>query len=107
VLAYFAPLPACRIGIEAGGSAHYWGREWQKRGHDVRLMAGQLLKPSRPNPTNDRHEAEALGEAVSRPPRRVVPMKTVAQQAVRTVPRARELVVSERPAVATQIRGLL
>lgn len=25
VLGYFAQLPACRIGIEACGSAHYWG----------------------------------------------------------------------------------
>jgi hypothetical protein len=24
VLAYFAQLPTCRIGIEACGSAHYW-----------------------------------------------------------------------------------
>jgi len=107
VLAYFAQLPACRIGMEACGSAHYWGRELQKLGHEVRLMAVQLIKPYRTKPKNDRHEAEALGEAVSRPPRRVVPMKTVAQQAGRTVPRARELVVSERTAVATQLRGLL
>jgi len=34
VLAYFAQVPACRIGIEACGSAHYWGRELQKLGHD-------------------------------------------------------------------------
>ena len=31
VLAYFAQLPACRSGLEACGSAHYWGgncRSW-------------------------------------------------------------------------------
>jgi len=33
VLPYFAQLPVCRIGIEACGSAHYWGRELQKLGH--------------------------------------------------------------------------
>jgi transposase len=32
VLAYFAQLPACRIGIEAWGSAHYWGQELRSWG---------------------------------------------------------------------------
>jgi transposase len=38
---------------------------------------------------------------------RFVPIKTVEQQAVLTVQRARELVVRERTAVANQVRGLL
>jgi transposase len=38
---------------------------------------------------------------------RFVPIKTIEQQAMLTVQRARELLVSERPAVANQIRGLL
>jgi transposase len=38
---------------------------------------------------------------------RFVPIKTVEQQAVLTVHRARELLVTERTAVANQIRGLL
>jgi len=106
-LVSFAQLPVCRIGIEACGSAHDWGRELQKLGHDVRLMAGHLSNPYRPKQKNDRNEAEAIGEAVARPQRRFVPSKTVEQQAVVTVPRARELLVSERTAVAHQIRGLL
>ena len=107
VLAYFAQLPACRIGIEACGSAHYWGRELQKLGHDVRLMAVQLIKPYRTKQKNDRNDTEAICEAVSRPQMRFVPIKTVEQQAVLTVHRARELLVSERTAVANQMRGLL
>lgn len=107
VLAYFAQLPACRMGIEACGSAHDWGRELQKLGQEVRLMAAQLIKPYRTKQKNDRNDAEAICEAVSRPQMRFVPIKTVAQQAVLTVHRARELLVSERTAVANQIRGLL
>ena len=107
VLVYFAQLPACHIGIEACGSAHYWGRELQKLGHNMRLMAVQLIKPYRTKQKNDRNDAEAICEAVSRPQMRFVPIKTVAQQAVLTVHRARELLVSERTAVANQIRGLL
>ena len=107
VLPFFAQLPVCRIGLEACGSAHYWGRELQKLGHDVRLMAVQLIKPYRTKQKNDRNDAEAICEAVSRPQMRFVPIKTVEQQAVLTVHRARELLVSERTAVANQIRGLL
>ena len=35
VLPFFAQLSTCRVGMEACGSAHYWGRELQKLGHDV------------------------------------------------------------------------
>jgi transposase len=70
-------------------------------------MAVQLIKPYRTKPKNDRNDAEAICEAVSRPQMRFVPIKTVEQQAVLTVHRARELLVSERTAVANQIRGLL
>ena len=49
VLTYFAQLPVCRIGIEACGSAHEWGRELQKLGHDVRLMACSSLSPTAQN----------------------------------------------------------
>jgi transposase len=106
-LPFFAQLPVCRIGLEACGSAHYWGRELQKLGPDVRLIAVQLIKPYRTKQKNDRNEAEAICEAVSRPQMRFVPIKTVEQPAVLTVHRARELLVSERTAVANQIRGLL
>jgi transposase len=107
VLTYFAQLLVCRVGIEACGSAHYWGRELQKLGHEVRLMAVPFLKPYRTKQKNDRNDAEAIGEAVSRPQMRFVPIKTVEQQAVLTVHRARELLVSERTAVVHQSRGLV
>lgn len=78
----------------------------QKLGHEVRVRAVQLIKPYRTKPKKDRNDAEAIGEAVSRPHMRFGPIKTVEQQAVLTVHRARELLVSERTAVAKQIRGL-
>jgi transposase len=45
VLPYFAQLRVGRSGREACGSAHYWGRELQKLGPDVRLRAVQFLNP--------------------------------------------------------------
>ena len=38
-------LPTCRVGLEAGGGAHYWARELTELGHEVRLMALRLVKP--------------------------------------------------------------
>jgi transposase len=107
VLPYFAQLPWCLIGLEAGSGAHYWARELQKLRHEVRLMAVAMIQPYRTGQKNDHNDAEAICEAVSRPRTRFVPVKTEGQQAVLTVHRARELLVTERTAVANQIRGLL
>jgi transposase len=64
---------------------HYWARELQKLGRDVRVMAVQLMRPYRTKQKSDRNEAEAIWEAGSRPQRRFVPIKTAEQQAVLTV----------------------
>lgn len=107
VLGYFAQLPPCLVGVEACGGAHYWARELQKLGHEVRLMAVAMIQPYRTGQKNDQNDAEAICEAVSRPRTRFVPVKSEAQQAVLPVHRARELLVTERTALANQIRGLL
>jgi transposase len=39
VVAFFATLEPCLIGMEAYGSAHYWARKLGEFGHTVRLMA--------------------------------------------------------------------
>ena len=104
---FVAQLPPCLIGMEACGSAHYWARELTLLGHDVRLMAPQFVAPYRKNDKNDGNDAEAICEAVGRPHMRFVPVKTLAQQAVLTVHRARQLVVAERTALINQTRGLL
>jgi transposase len=105
VLPYFAQLPPCLVGREACGGAHYWARELGQLGHEGRLMAVARLQPYRTNQKNDQNDAEAIGEAVSRPRTRFVPVKSEGQQAVLTVHRARELLVTERTALANPIRG--
>jgi len=44
VLAFFAKLPPCLVGMEACGSAHYWAREIIKLGHTVKLMPPKYVK---------------------------------------------------------------
>lgn len=107
VLAFFAQLPPCLIGIEACASAHYWGRELTKLGHTVRLMAAQFVIPYRSRSKNDANDAEAICEAVGRPKMRFVAIKSEEQQSVLMVHRARTLVMANRTAQVNQIRGLL
>ena len=107
VLAYFANLEPCVIGMEACGSAHYWARKLKDLGHEVRLMAPQFVKPYVKTNKSDRNDAEAICEAVARPNMRFVPAKTAEQQALLSVHRARQGLVKARTAQANQIRGLL
>ena len=65
------------------------------------------MKPYVKTNENDARDAEAICEAVSRPNMRFVPVKSVEQQAVLAVHRARQGFVVERTAQANQIRGLL
>lgn len=73
----------------------------------MRLIAPQCVAPYRTKDKNDGHDAEAICEAVGRPHMRFVPIKTLTQQAVLTVHRARQLLVAERTALVNQTRGLL
>lgn len=105
--AFFANTPACLIGMEACGSAHHWARKLQALGHTVKLMAPQFVKPYVKANKHDAADAEAICEAVTRPTMRFVPIKTVEQQAVLVLHRARQGFVKARTAQANQIRGLL
>jgi transposase len=63
VLAFFANLPRCVIGLEACGGAHYWARELIRLGHEVRLMPPQYVKPY--VKTNKHDAAEMVQELSS------------------------------------------
>ena len=67
VLGFFEKLPRCLVGIEACSSSHYWARELIARGHDVRLLPAQYVKPYLKRQKNDAADAEAICEAVTRP----------------------------------------
>src|SRR3546814_11641420 len=44
VVKFFSKQPPALIGMEACGSAHYWGRELSGLGHDPRLMPAAYVK---------------------------------------------------------------
>jgi transposase len=107
VVEYFTKLPACEIGMEACSSSHYWARRLSELGHRVKLMAPQFVRPYVKTNKNDARDAEAICEAVTRPSMRFVPIKTVEQQAILALHRARQGFVKARTAQANQLRSLL
>ncbi|OGC90335.1 MAG: hypothetical protein A2W25_11575 [candidate division Zixibacteria bacterium RBG_16_53_22] len=107
VLAFFATLPPCRVGIEATGSAHYWARELNRLGHTAKLMPAQYDKPYVKRDKNDPNDAAGICEAVSRPSMRFVSINTPAQQDVQMLHAIRRRLVGQRTALTNQMRGLL
>ena len=107
VLAFFTRLPRCLIGLEACATAHYWARELQAIGHEVRLMPAQYVKAYVKRNKNDAADAEAICEAVQRPTMRFVPVKTAEQQAALLLHRGRERLVRQRTALVNALRAHL
>lgn len=109
VLAFFANLPPCLVGLEACGGAHYWAREIAKldAGHTVRLVSPRHVKPFVLNNKTDAADARAICEVVGRPSTRFVTVKTIEQQDLAAWHRMRERKIKERTAMANQARAFL
>lgn len=110
LLELVASLPPCLIGMEACSGAHHWARLFAGHGHTVRLMAPKFVVPYRlsgKRGKNDKADAAAICEAVTRPAMRFVPPKSVEQQSQLLVHRARQGFVVQRTATINRIRGLL
>jgi transposase len=122
VLAFFANLPPCLIGLEACGGAHYWARKLRALGHEVRLMPPQYVKAYVKTNKHDAADAEGCCEAMQRPGMRFVPIKSEDQQAllmVRAAPRrpprsalgarhgVRDQLIGQRTATINALRGHL
>ena len=102
-----AQLPPVVIGMEACGGAHYWARRFREHGHTVKLMAPQFVKPYVKSNKHDLADAEAIGEAVTRPTMRFVPIKELTQQDLQALHRVRERLVNARTALINEMRGWL
>ena len=107
VLGFLASQPRCLVAMEACASAHYWGREIGKLGHEVKIMPPVYVKPFVKRQKNDSSDAEAICEATTRPTMRFVAVKTEEQQARGMLFRTRDLLVRQRTQTINALRGHL
>lgn len=107
LMEFMVSLKPCVIGIEACGSSHYWARRFNELGHNTKIMAPNFVKPYINGNKNDEKDAAGIAEAVTRPDMKFVAIKTIEQQDMLLLHRARELAIKQRTAQSNQIRGLL
>jgi transposase len=107
LLEELSQLPTgCRVFMEAGQAAHYWGRELRRLELVPALIAPKAVKPFVQSHKNDYRDAEAICEAGRRPSQRFVPLKTVGQQELQTMHKVRERLVGNKTALGNQVRGI-
>ena len=107
VAEFFANRTPGIIAMEACGSSHYWGRKLAAMGYEVRLIAGQFVRPFVKSNKTDVADAQAIWEAAQRPGMKFVALKTEEQQSVLTLHRIRAQLVKMRTMQINQLRGLL
>ena len=105
MVVFFEKLAPTVVAIEACGGSHHWARLLSSFGHQVKLIAPQLVKPYVKRGKNDAADAEALCEAMSRPTMRFVPVKTAEQQAAVMLVGVRDRLIRNRTQLANSIRG--
>jgi transposase len=106
VLPTFANLPATAVGIEACAGSHYWARQLQALGHEVKLIAAQHTRAYVTGNKNDANDAAAIAEARARAATKSVAINTEAQQDLQMLHRARQALVDEKKAMVCRIRAL-
>ena len=105
LLAFVASQPRCIVAMEACASAHHWGREIGKLGHEVKLVPPVYVKPFVRRQKNDAADAAAICEAASRPTMRFVAVKSQDQQSQGMLFRTRDLLVRQRTQTINALRG--
>lgn len=107
ILPYLVNHESCVVAMEACSSAHYWGREIQKLGHEVQLLPPQHVKGYLRGQKNDYNDAQAIAEASQHGAIRSVAIKTIEQQDEQSILHMRRLLNVERTRLINHIRGLL
>jgi transposase len=96
-----------RVVLEAGGSAHHWGRWLRQLGHDAQLIAPQHVRPFVRTNKTDAGDARAIWEAAHRPQVNWVAVKSQANQALLALHRMRRQLIDMRCMQRNQLKALL
>lgn len=75
-----ANIPAFLIGVEASTGAFYWPREFEKLGHNVKVISPQYVKPFVRGQKNDGNDAQTIAVALMQPTMQFMPPKSPEQQ---------------------------
>ncbi len=104
---FFVNRAACRIVMEACGSAHHHARRLSSQGHDVVLLPAQYARAYVRRNKTDAADAAALIEAARCPDIRPVPIKSVDQQALQQLHRLRSQWMAARTSRINFLRACL
>ena len=107
LIEFVEKLPTCIIAMEACCGAHHLGRLFVARGHDVRLMSPEYVRPYVKTQKNHGRDAEGIAEAASRPTMRFVELKSQEQLDIQTLHRVRSRLVAQRTTLINQLRAVL
>ena len=107
ILSALVQSNAHRFAMEACGGAHELARRLRDAGREVRLIVPADVRPFVRTQKNDYNDAQAIAEASLRATVRTVPIKSVEQQDVQLMHRARQRLVRQRTAVINQLRAML
>ena len=102
-----ANMPPCKIYMEACATSNYWGREFTKLGHSVKLINPKYVTPYVKRNKNDKNDAAGIAAASRDPDMRFCEVKTEDQQDMQSIHRIRRLLIGQRTAIANQLRGIL
>ncbi|VTU45336.1 Transposase IS116/IS110/IS902 family protein (plasmid) [Variovorax sp. SRS16] len=104
---FFAQRQPARVAMEACGSAHHWARVLGGLGHQVELLPARQVRAFVRSNKDDAADARAIWLAAQQSDIRRAPVKTIEQQAVMSLHRARSHWVSVRTATINMLRSLL
>jgi transposase len=104
---FFVRLDACRVVLEACGSAHHWARKITACGHHVQLLPAQYVRAYVKRNKTDRADAAALIEAARCGDILPVPIKTIEQQQIQALHRLRTQWIASRLRCINNLRGIL
>ncbi|WP_415756180.1 IS110 family transposase [Pseudomonas sp. LT1P18] len=107
LMQHLANIEPCTVVMEACGGAHYMAQEVAKLGHTPKLIAPHLVRPYVKSNKNDFADAEAIGEAATRPTMRFVHPKTQDQQALAMLNSTRDSFIKDRTATVNRIHAAL
>jgi transposase len=104
---FLAERAPATIVMEACGTAHFWGREAEVRGHRAVLLPPHAVRPYVLRNKTDGADAKGLLEAVRNEAVHPVPVKSVDQHVLTGLHRLRSAWMATRTARLNTVRGLL